>query len=178
MGAFLETIKTCHCDNQGKENSERDHEAKEYFIVEVVRSECRLYRHFVGYVVVHRWRDCLGYLLEPASVIEDDEDVVVHLVLGEEDQVRRAPLTDLLFVHVRSVCHKFASELLLVLNPGRLGCNVAIILVLVLVKEENVELVRGLQAVFRSHIDTLYVNFVLRLSDICFQVVILETLAS
>ena len=88
VGAFLETIKACHCDNHGKENSERDHEAKEYFIVQVVCSKRRLDRHFVRYVVVDLFWDRLGYLLEPASVIEDNEDVVVHLVLREEDKVR------------------------------------------------------------------------------------------
>ena len=178
VGAFLETIKACHCDNHGKENSERDHEAKEYFIVEVVRCKRRLDRHFVGYVVVYSVRDRLGYLLEPAGVIEDDEDVVVHLVLGEEDRVGGAPLADLLLIHVRSCLNKFASDLLLVLDPGRLGHNVAIIVALLFVEEENVELVRGLQAIFRFYVDTLDADFVLRLRDICFQVVVLETLAS
>ena len=67
--------------------------------------------------------------------------------------------------------------LLLVIDPGRLGHNVAIIVVLITrVEEENVELVRGLEAVFGGYIDSLDANFVLRLSDICFQVVVLETL--
>ena len=149
VGAFLETIKACHCDNQGKENSERDHEAKEYFIVQVVRSKRRLYRHLVGYVVVDLVWDRLGYLLEPASVIEDNEDVVVHLVHREEAKVRGAPLTDLLLIHVRPLRHKIANVLLLVINPGRLGHNVAIIVILIFrVEEEDVELVRGLEAVF------------------------------
>ena len=177
VGAFLETIKACHCDNQGKENSERDHEAKEYFIVQVVRSKRRLDRHLVGYVVVDLVWDRLGYLLEPAGVIEDNEDVVVHFVLREEDKVRGAPLTDLLLIHVRPLRHKIANVLLLVINPVRLGMNVAIIVVLIIrVEEENVELVRGLEAVFRGYIDTPDAYFVLRLSDICFQVVVLETL--
>ena len=179
VGAFLETIKACHCDDQGKENAERDHEAKEYFIVEVVRSKCRIDRHFVRYVVVYHVWDRLGYLLEPSSVIEDDEDVVMHFVLREEDLVRGAPLADLLLEHFRSVRHKIANVLLLVLNPGCLGRNVAIIVGRkICVEEENVELVGGLQAVFRGYIDALDVNFVLRLSDICFQVVVLETLTS
>lgn len=177
VGAFLETIKACHCDNHGKENSERDHEAKEYFIVQVVCSKRRLDRHFVRYVVVDLFWDRLGYLLEPASVIEDNEDVVVHLVLREEDKVRGAPLTDLLLIYVRPLRHKIANVLLLVIDPGRLGHNVAIIVVLITrVEEENVELVRGLEAVFGGYIDSLDANFVLRLSDICFQVVVLETL--
>ena len=177
VGAFLETIKACHCDNHGKENSERDHEAKEYFIVQVVCSKRRLDRHFVRHVVVDLFWDRLGYLLEPASVIEDNEDVVVHLVLREEDKVRGAPLTDLLLIYVRPLRHKLAKVLLLVIDPGRLGHNVAIIVVLITrVEEENVELVRGLEAVFGGYIDSLDANFVLRLSDICFQVVVLETL--
>ena len=177
MGAFLETIKACHCDNHGKEYSERDHKAKEYFIVQVVCSKRRLDRHFVRHVVVDLFWDRLGYLLEPASVIEDNEDVVVHLVLREEDKVRGAPLTDLLLIYVRPLRHKIANVLLLVIDPGRLGHNVAIIVVLITrVEEENVELVRGLEAVFGGYIDSLDANFVLRLSDICFQVVVLETL--
>jgi len=91
--------------------------------------------------MVNLFRNSLGHLLEPARIIEDDEDVIVHLVLGEEDWVGGVPFAHLLLIHVIPRLYKLAFDLISVLSPSRDSLNVAIIVILHLIKEEDVKLV-------------------------------------
>ena len=122
--------------------------------------------------------DRFCHFLEPAGVVEDDKDVVVHFVLVKERKVRGCPLTHLLFVSVRSGCHKVASNFFTVFDPGCRRLDIAIIVTFLVVEEQNVEFVGSLQADHRFCVDALDRNLILRLGNVSFKVVILEPIAS
>ena len=83
MGAFLIAIEAEHGDNECEQNSDRHHETKEHFLVEIIGSKRCLYLHLVGDIVIDLFRYAvLCDLLCPSCIIQNYELLTVQLVFG------------------------------------------------------------------------------------------------
>ena len=111
-------------------------------------------------------RNRFSHFLEPAWVVENNEDIIVHFVHGEKSGVRGAPLGNLLKIGIRSGSDEIACHFFFMFNPGRLRLNIAIIVTFIFVKEKNVKFVGRLQAHDRLWLGTFDSDFVLGLSDV------------
>ena len=82
MGAFLIAIQAEHGDNESEQNTDRHHETKEHFLVEIIGSKRCLYLHLVGDIVIDLFRlAVLCDLLCPSCIIQYDKRLAVQLVL-------------------------------------------------------------------------------------------------
>ena len=117
MCFLLQAIQTRHQHHSREEQSQRHHEAQEHFIVQIVCCEGRGYGHLVGHIVINLVWHCLGDFLQPASVVEDYENIIVHLILGEEHRVGRAPLADLLLIRIGAGRNKVTCDHLFMFKP-------------------------------------------------------------
>ena len=120
-------------------------------------------------------RHAIAHLLEPASVIKNNEDIIVDFLFREEDGVTAAPLFDLLVDQTGLVVRdKVAQFDIQVLSPHRCCLDIAMI-VIVGVEDEDIELGVGYEAKLRRSHHSLDVDLVHRLGDICVEIVIVET---
>ena len=166
VGSLLNAIEAGHEDDCSEKETENDHKEQESLIVKVVGGKCRLNRHLVSHFVDDVLWNSVAVLLEPARVIENNEDLIVNLVFGKELGVCGRPLTDLLVDAVWLVHHEVTLLALVVLNPQRHRLNVAIVVTFIL-KDKDVELCGCEQAEYGARLDTLDLDLMLRLSDIC-----------
>lgn len=146
MGPLLQTVEASHQKDRGEKNRECDHEAVESFIVKVVRSIRRLDRHLVCHVVEILLRQPVAHLLQPASVVKNNKDIIVDFFFGKEDRVIAAPFFYLL-VDDACLAHEIAHFHLQMLRPHRRCLDVAMVIV-IRVKDEDVELGIGEEAKF------------------------------
>ena len=63
MGSLLQAVEAGHQYHRGEKDAYSDHEAQEYFIVQVIGRKCRLYCHLISYVHILSLWNPVAYLL-------------------------------------------------------------------------------------------------------------------
>ena len=165
MGLLLQSVKAGHKDHWGEKNANRDHKAQENFIVEVIRCKCRLYSHLVCHIFKLSLRKPIAYLLQPAGVVEHNEDITVQLVLTEEVVVARAPFFHLLKDTIRFFSNEVAHVCQTMFKPHGRRLYIAIIVSFRL-KNEHIELFVVDKSEFRGGVDTFDGDFLASLCDV------------
>ena len=107
MGFLLRAIAACHEDDECGEHPDHDHEEHESFIVHIIGLKVRLNLHLVRHIHVMLLRNAIAELLEPSCVIEDDQDLIMDLILGQEDTILTLPFLDL-FKYDAFLAHEVA----------------------------------------------------------------------
>ena len=133
VSVFLLAVDAEHEQNKCKKHSKSDHEEHESLVVQVIRSKRRHDFKLVADVIVRLLRRQIGERVDPGSVIENNEYVVMDLVGRKECIVCAAPLRDLLSDYIR-VRSKRTGLGFLVMLPQSASLDVAIV---VLFTSEN-----------------------------------------
>ena len=92
MGSFLRPVHACHQENESEKRAQGHHEEKEGLIVEVIGFKGGCDWHLVSNITEDLLWNSVAELIEPGGVVENNEDVIMHLIFREENFIARTPL--------------------------------------------------------------------------------------